>query len=57
MALRNLFTCFVCDNRFQARHMRRIDGDDNAAKRDIAIFRRDMAGRPALETDQIMRKL
>lgn len=49
MAFRNLLTCFVCDGRFQARQMRRIGGDDNAAKRDIAIFRRDMAGRLAVE--------
>lgn len=32
--------------------MRRIDGNDNAAKRDIVTFRRDMAGRPALEVTE-----
>lgn len=55
MAFRNLFTCFVCDGRFQARQMRRIDGNDYAVKRDIAIFRRDMAGRLALEVTDLTR--
>lgn len=55
MAFRNLFICFVCDGRFQARQMRRIDGSDNVAKKDIAIFRRDMAGRPALEVTDLTR--
>ncbi|XP_018372832.1 PREDICTED: uncharacterized protein LOC108767426 [Trachymyrmex cornetzi] len=51
MAFRNLLTCFVCNNRYQPRLMRRIDGENNDAKRDIAILRRDNAGLPALEVN------
>ncbi|KYN06089.1 hypothetical protein ALC62_02972 [Cyphomyrmex costatus] len=51
MAYRNLLTCFVCNNRYQPRLMRRIDGENNDAKRDIAILRRDNTGLPALEVN------
>ncbi|KYM97816.1 hypothetical protein ALC62_03856 [Cyphomyrmex costatus] len=45
--------CYVCDGRFAPRLMTRIDGDDNAAKREIAINRRDGFQRPALEVTDL----
>lgn len=53
MALRNrnLLTCFVCDGRFQPRLMTRINGDENAAKSEIAIRRRQELFRPPLDVN------
>lgn len=53
MAFRNVLYCSVCDRQFIPRLMTRIDGDDNAAKREIAIFRRDGFQRPVLAVTQL----
>lgn len=39
----------VCDKRFISRSMKRIDGEENAHKREIAIHRRDINDMPPLE--------
>lgn len=49
MAFRNVVCCYVCDRRFAPRLMTRIDGDENAAKLEVAIERRDSFNRPPLE--------
>ncbi|OXU16519.1 hypothetical protein TSAR_008926 [Trichomalopsis sarcophagae] len=41
--------CYICDGRFPARTMSRIDGEENAAKLGIAVHRRDAFNRPPLE--------
>lgn len=53
MAFRSVLQCYVCDRRFIPRLMSRIDRDDKAAKREIAIFRRDSFQRPALEVTKL----
>lgn len=49
MAWRNRLRCYVCDNAFLSGQMSRMDGEENAAKREIAIGRRDASNRQALE--------
>lgn len=41
MSYRRRIHCYVCDNAFQIQQMARINGDNNAIKRQIAISRRD----------------
>jgi hypothetical protein len=49
MAFRNIISCYACDRRFVPRSMSRIDGEDNAHKREIAISRREANDMPPLE--------
>ncbi|XP_025264350.1 uncharacterized protein LOC112637886 [Camponotus floridanus] len=49
MAWRNRLRCYICDGAFLPAQMSRIDGDENAARREIAIVRRDSFNRPVLE--------
>lgn len=44
MANRNRRRCYVCDDLFNIQQLSRISGDDNAAKRNIAILRRAALG-------------
>lgn len=49
MAFRNRLNCYVCNRQAPPRQMNRINGDNNAHKREIAIFRRHEANHPLLE--------
>jgi len=50
MAFRNVLNyVYVCDQQFSPRVLARIDGDNNAIKRNIAIQRRDNLNRPPLD--------
>lgn len=44
MANRNEMPCFVCDRIFRLNQLTRLDGDDNAVKREIAMKRCEEAG-------------
>ncbi|XP_032687208.1 uncharacterized protein LOC116851665 [Odontomachus brunneus] len=48
MAYRCRIHCYVCENAIQIQQMARINGDDNAIKRQIAISRRDNLGKEYL---------
>lgn len=49
MAFRNLVSCYICDRRFPPRNLMRIDGEENAHKREISIRRRDENNMPPLD--------
>lgn len=49
MAYRHRIHCHVCDHAFQARQMVRINGYNNAVKRQIAVFRRDELNREPID--------
>jgi len=49
MAFRNVLNCYVCDQQFPPRVLARIDGGNNAVKRNIAIQRCDNLNRPPLD--------
>ncbi|OXU16518.1 hypothetical protein TSAR_008925 [Trichomalopsis sarcophagae] len=51
----NRLHCYICDGRFSARTMSRIDGEENAAKLGIAVQRRDAFNRPPLEVKNLTR--
>lgn len=51
MANRNRLHCYACDALNNVRQMARIDTEEHIVKRDIAIARREAAGRPALEVN------
>jgi len=54
MAFRNILNCYVCDQQFPPMVLARIDGGNNAVKRNIAIQRRDNLNGPPLDmTDHI----
>lgn len=45
MVNRNEMPCFVCDRIFRLNQLARLDGNDNAVKREIAMRRCGKAGR------------
>lgn len=49
MAWRNRLRCYICNGAFLPAQMSRIDGDENAARREIAIVRRNSFNKPVLE--------
>ena len=49
MAFRVRLNCFICNNLSNPQIMSRMGGENNALKRELAINRRDQAGRPAME--------
>lgn len=53
MAWRNRLRCYICDGTFLPAQMSRINGDENAARRKIAIVRRDSFNRPVLEITRL----
>ncbi|KAJ8687673.1 hypothetical protein QAD02_023467 [Eretmocerus hayati] len=55
MGFRNVLRCFVCDRNFNHRNVSRIDGDNNAGRREIAIGRREGFGRPPLDVTPLTR--
>lgn len=46
MPIRNRSICYVCDRQFPSRQMCRILGDNNLPVQELAVARRDAAGRP-----------
>jgi len=54
MMAQNRLNCYVCGHAFGRQQMARIDGEENAHKREIAITRRDALGQNPLDiTDRI----
>lgn len=51
MAYRHGIHCYVCDRAFQARQMVRINGDNDAIKKQIAVFRRTGLGKEPIDID------
>jgi len=50
MAFRNRIECFICNNALLPRVMVRLGGENNnVVRQDIAISRRDQAGRPPID--------
>jgi len=55
MAWRNRLKCYICDRDFLPNQLSRIDGDEKANKREIAIYRRDGFQRPPLAVTDLTR--
>ncbi|XP_067205331.1 uncharacterized protein [Linepithema humile] len=55
MAWRNRLNCYICNRNFVRNQMSRIDTDENANKREIAIRRRDDFQRPPLAVTNLTR--